>query len=259
MLRGATARRHRVIRGGASRAARVFDRFGSMGTDRSGRAACLTSCQYAGAVHETRPSQVHTIRRRRSPGESRQEILDQVVELLWDRPIRDLSIVSIMAGTGLSRPAFYQYFRNIPDLIEELLVDLETTLNEAAMPWFVAVGPAPEQLRKSLGGIVAVCRSHGPVFRAISESAPHDARLEAAWSRFMNGWDVRVADRIRAGQSEGHFRACDAANVARALNRMDAAILIDAFGRRDQLDPKAVLDTLHLVWSRTLLHDGVDP
>ena len=245
--------------GNASRAADVSSRFGSMGTDRRDRAARLTPCQYAARVLETRPSQVPAARCRRSPGDSRQEILDQVVELLWDRPIRDLSIVSVMSGTGLSRPAFYQYFRNIPDLIEQLLVDLETTLNEAAMPWFVAVGPAPEQLRKSLGGIVAVCRLHGPVFRAISESAPHDARLEAAWSRFMNGWDVSVAERIRAGQSEGHFRACDAANVARALNRMDAAILIDAFGRRDQLDPEVVLDTLHLVWSRTLLHDGIDP
>ena len=153
---------------------------------------------------EACPGQVHTARRRRSPGESRQEILDQVVELLWDRPIRDLSIASIMAGTGLSRPAFYRHFRNIPDLIEELLVDLETTLNDVAMPWLVADGPAPEELRKSLGGIISVCRSHGPVLRAISESAPHDARLEAAWSRFMNGWDVPVADRIRAGQSEGH-------------------------------------------------------
>ena len=68
-----------------------------------------------------------------------------MVELLWDRPIRDLSIVTIMRGTGLSRPAFYQYFKNIPDLIEELLVDLENEMNESAIAWFVPEGPAKDE------------------------------------------------------------------------------------------------------------------
>ena len=177
-----------------------------------------------------------------------------MVDLLWDRPIRDLSIVMIMRGTGLSRPAFYQYFRNIPDLIEELLVDLEVEMNEAAVAWFVAEGAAKDEIRESLGGIVDVCRSHGPVFRAISESAPHDSRLEAAWSKFMGGWDHSVEERILKGQAEGFYRDGDAAMIARALNRMDAEILIDGFGRRTQRDPEVVLETLYTVWSRTLLH-----
>jgi AcrR family transcriptional regulator len=203
---------------------------------------------------ESTSIRVEGARRRRSPAESRQEILDEVVDLLWDRPIRDLSIVMIMRGTGLSRPAFYQYFRNIPDLIEELLVDLEVEMNEAAVAWFMAEGAAKDEIRESLGGIVDVCRSHGPVFRAISESAPHDARLEAAWSKFMGGWDHSVKERILKGQAEGFYRDGDAAMIARALNRMDAEILIDGFGRRKQRDPEVVLETLYTVWSRTLLH-----
>ena len=208
------------------------------------------------AMQESRKSISKSARRRRPTVESRKEILDRVVELLWDRPIRDLSIVSIMRGTGLSRPAFYMYFKNIPALIEELLVDLEAEMNEAATPWLVAEGPAGEQLRKSLEGIVAVCRRRGPVLRAISESAPHDARLERAWSGFMDGWDRAVRDRILGGQASGWFQDCDAAMVASALNRMDAAILIEAFGRRDQRDPEAVLETLYFIWSRTLFVVG---
>ena len=95
------------------------------------RVALLTVGHYHRGVTETRSKKPSAVRRRRRPGESRLEILDQVVELLWDRPIRDLSIVTIMRGTGLSRPAFYQYFKNIPVLIEELLIDLETEMNEA--------------------------------------------------------------------------------------------------------------------------------
>lgn len=217
------------------------------------RVALLTVGHYHRGVTETRSKKPSAVRRRRRPGESRLEILDQVVELLWDRPIRDLSIVTIMRGTGLSRPAFYQYFKNIPVLIEELLADLETEMNEAATAWFVTDGPAKQEIRQSLGGIIDVCRSHGPVFRAISESAPHDARLEAAWSKFMDGWDHSVEERILKGQADGFYRACDAAMVARALNRMDAEILIDGFGRRVQRDPEVVLETLYTIWSRTLL------
>ena len=96
---------------------------------------------------ETRSKTPSAVRRRRSPGESRQEILDEVVELLWDRPIRDLSIVTIMRGTGLSRPAFYQYFKNVPVLIEELLHDLEAEMHEAATAWFLSEGPANDKIR----------------------------------------------------------------------------------------------------------------
>lgn len=202
---------------------------------------------------ETRSKTPSAVRRRRSPGESRQEILDEVVELLWDRPIRDLSIVTIMRGTGLSRPAFYQYFKNVPVLIEELLHDLEAEMHEAATAWFLSEGPANDKIRETLGAIIAVCRSHGPVFRAISESAPHDAKLEASWARFMGSWDDAVEARIRKGQAEGFYQDCDAAMVARALNRMDASILIDGFGRRQQRDPEVVLDALHTIWSRTLM------
>jgi AcrR family transcriptional regulator len=214
--------------------------------------AVLTKCQYNPEMPETSPSSESSPRRRRTPGAARQEILDQVIDMLWERPIRDLSIASIMDGTGLSRPAFYQYFSNVHNLVEQLLADLEVELVTAAMPWFTASGDSRAALRESLRGIIAVCVQNGPVFRAISESAPLDARLEIAWAAFMGRWDDAVSDRIALEQKAGTISPLDGRAIAVALNRLDASTLVAEFGRRPQGDPTAVLDTLYHIWIKTL-------
>lgn len=191
-------------------------------------------------------------RRRRTPDAAREEILSQVIEMLWEQPIRDLSIESIMDGTGLSRPAFYQYFPNVHGLVEQLLADLEVELVAAAMPWFTAVGDSRAALRDSLRGIIAVCIENGPVFRAISESAPLDARLELAWTEFMGRWDDSVSERIALEQKAGAIGPLNGVAIAVALNRLDASTLIAEFGRRPQGDPEAVLDSLYHIWIKAL-------
>ena len=101
-------------------------------------------------------------------------------------------------------------------------------------------------------GVVSVCVDHGHVFRAISEAAPLDERLEEAWSGFMERWDDAVTARILSEQEQGLIGPCDAPALARALNMLDAAVLISEFGRRPQGDPKAVTETLFRIWQRTL-------
>jgi AcrR family transcriptional regulator len=214
--------------------------------------AVLTKCQYNPEMPVTSPVSESSLRRRRTPGAARQEILDQVIDMLWERPIRDLSTTSIMNGTGLSRPAFYQYFPNVHNLVEQLLADLEVELVTAAMPWFTASGDSRAALRESLRGIIAVCVQNGPVFRAISESAPLDARLEIAWAAFMGRWDDAVSDRIALEQKAGTISPLDGRAIAVALNRLDASTLVAEFGRRPQGDPTAVLDTLYHIWIKTL-------
>lgn len=219
--------------------------------------AVLTKCQYNPEMPVTSPVSESSLRRRRTPGAARQEILDQVIDMLWERPIRDLSITSIMNGTGLSRPAFYQYFSNVHNLVEQLLADLEVELVTAAMPWFTASGDSRAALRESLRGIIAVCVENGPVFRAISESAPLDARLEIAWAAFMGRWDAAVSDRIALEQKAGMIGPLDGSAISVALNRLDASTLVAEFGRRPQGDPKAVLGTLYHIWIKTLYTEPI--
>ena len=189
-------------------------------------------------------------------GAARRQITESAVRFLWDHAVRDLTVARLMEGTTLSRSAFYQYFADIPALIESLLGEVETVMHAVANPWIEGVGEPIPALRESLRSIVTICVEHGPIVRAISEAAPFDKRLERTWEAFMGRWDDAVTMRIEAQQEAGLVAAHDAHALARALNRSDAATLITEFGRRPQGDPEAVLNTLHRVWVGALYgHD----
>jgi len=185
---------------------------------------------------------------RHTPDEARREILTSAVQFLSERAFRDLTVGELMAGTTLSRPAFYQYFRDLHDLLVSLLDDVEAGMHALANPWIAGEGEPVSGLRTSLRGVVQSAVENGTVLRAVYEAAPLDEHLEAAWSAFMGRWDEAVMGRIEAHQRAGLIGPLDARRAANALNAMDAAILIAEFGRFPQGDPEAVLDTLHAVW-----------
>jgi len=174
------------------------------------------------------------------------------VRFLSRRPFRELSVAELMAATTLSRPAFYQYYEGLHELMESLLELVRQAIDAVANPWLSGQGEPRVVLRESLRGLVEVCARHGSLLRAVSEAAPFDERLERAWSRFMRHWDDAVRARIEAQQAEGLVPRCDARALAHALNALDAAVLIQAFGRRPYADPEGVLDTLHRLWHGAL-------
>lgn len=191
--------------------------------------------------------------RRHGPEEARQEIMDSAVRFLWAQSFRDLTIGELMGDTSLSRPAFYQYFKDLHELIETLLSEVGAVMHQTANPWINGEGEPIAALRESLRGVVQTALDHGPVLRAISEAAPLDERLEKTWSAFMGRWDERVEARIKVQQRDALIsQSLNARRIASALNSLDATLLIAEFGRRPQGDPEAVLDTLHHIWVATL-------
>lgn len=190
--------------------------------------------------------------RRHTPEEARREILDSAARFLRKRHFRDLTVGEVMAGTTLSRPAFYQYFTDVHDLILSLLRDIEEIMHQLASPWLSGEGEPIAALRESNRGVVETCVKHGPVIRAIVEAAPLDERLEQAWTSFLERWDDVAEARIVAQQRDGLIPPLDARRVASALNSLDVNLVVAAFGRHPQDDPKKVLETMHRVWSSTL-------
>ncbi len=101
-----------------------------------------------------------------------------MVRFLWERPFRDLTVAELMAGTTLSRPAFYQYFDDLHDLIVQLLHEVEVVMHGTANPWISGEGEPVAALREALAGVIQTCVDHGPILRAVSDAAPLDERLE---------------------------------------------------------------------------------
>ena len=183
---------------------------------------------------------------------TRAEILDAAFEFLWSRPFRDMTVNSLMATTSISRSAFYRYFEDVHALMEALLKRLESEILEGASPWLSDDGDPVALLFESLAAEVRICYRYGPFLKAVSDAAGTNARLEDEWNWFLDRFDDAVSERVAADQELGLIEPFDPRPVATALNRVDAAMYVRAFGQRPRKRPEPVLDAIARLWISTL-------
>ena len=167
-----------------------------------------------------------------------------------------------MARTGLSRPAFYAYFRDRYELVTRLLEGIGGLLFAVDRRWLVGdPGVGREESRAVLGdalrGGAETFERYGPVLRAISDAASYDERVEEVYrfgliERLIVAVAARISRDVEAGVSPADL---DPREAARALVMMTERYLIDAYGRPvagRPHDDAAVVRTLEAVWVRTL-------
>jgi len=183
---------------------------------------------------------------------TRAAILDAALAFLWARPFRDMTVNVLMEKVPVSRSAFYQYFRDVHELMETLLADLGEEILRVIKPWLKGSGDPVELLEQSLTDFVGVCRRQGPFLQALSDAAPMEERLEKAWVDFLERFDDVVSARIEADQEQGLIPEVEARPVAMALNRANASTVIQAFGRQPGAEAAPVLNALQRIWTATL-------
>ncbi|HSL00845.1 MAG TPA: helix-turn-helix domain-containing protein [Rubrobacteraceae bacterium] len=209
-----------------------------------------------------------TARRRRRPEEAERAILAAARSFLEERPFREMTVEEVMARTGLSRPAFYVYFRDRYDLVTRLLEGIGGVLFAVDRRWLAGGqkggrGEAREALVDGLYRGAETFERYGPVLRAIADAASQDGRVEEAYrggliERLVRAVAARVARDIESGFSPAYL---DPEETARALVLMTERYLLDAFGRPENRPSAAkraaVVGTLEEVWVRTLYGPGV--
>jgi len=184
--------------------------------------------------------------------QTRTAILNSALEFLWAQPFREMTVAELMSITGVGRSAFYQYFKDRHELMETLLQDVGEAIFASAEPWFNGEGNATALLQQSLTGMVEVCFERGPILRAVAEASTSDERLECAWADFLAEFDDAINNKIEQHQAEGLIPTFDARPVAVALNRMDASLVIHAFGRHPRSNPEPVTEAITRIWMSTL-------
>lgn len=183
---------------------------------------------------------------------TRAAILNSALDFIWSHPFRDMKVSVLMASTGVSRSAFYQYFNDLHEVMENLLAMLQGEIFEAAGPWVAGVGDPVVLVNESLEGLVRICYQQGPLVRAVADAATTDERFEKDWKQFLGQFDDAACARIEADQKQGLIPDFDARPVAVALNRLDAYTIIEAFGQRPRSKPKPIQEALSRVWVSTL-------
>jgi AcrR family transcriptional regulator len=183
---------------------------------------------------------------------TRTKILNAALDFLWTHPFRDMTVSSLMAVTGVSRSAFYQYFKDVRVVMKALLDISQEEIFATSNPWLKGIGDPVALLRESLSGLVDLCYDRGPIFKAVADAATTDERFEKTWRQFLGGFDDSACVRIEADQAQGLIPKFDARPVAIALNRLDAYTIIQAFGQHPRSKPETVKDALSRIWIATL-------
>jgi TetR/AcrR family transcriptional regulator, ethionamide resistance regulator len=108
----------------------------------------------------------------------------------------DLNIERIATRAGISRTAFYFYFRDKRDLLTRLTADVAELLYQQAEIWFSGQGDPEAEIREALTNIAALYDEHGVLLRAIVEVSTYDDEVAQAWhgllGRFVDATRVRI-------------------------------------------------------------------
>lgn len=192
-------------------------------------------------------------RRRRKPEAAESEILNAAESFLREFPFREMMVDDVMARTGLSRPSFYEYFRDRNHLVIKLTERLNARNLALSERWFGGQDPV-EDLRRTMHEIVEMYVTHGHLLRALSDAATNDRQVEASYRKMLDSIIDATAQRIRGDAARGAIalNGLEPQEIASALLLMNQRYLIEKLGRQPQADPKVVADTLLAIWLRVL-------
>ena len=192
-------------------------------------------------------------RRRRKPEAAESEILNAAEQFLRESPLRDMTVDDIMSRTGLSRPSFYEYFRDRNQLIIKLAERVGRQNAAIVEKWLTSKNPV-EDLRPVTNETVELAVSQGHLLRALTDAANGDSQVETTYRQEMQAAINKTAQRIRDDAVSGVVKldGIDAQHLATALILMNSAYIIETLGRRPQADPKVVAETLIAIWTRVL-------
>lgn len=135
------------------------------------------------------------------PREGEAKLLQAAEALLREgTSLAELSVARITERAGLTRTAFYFYFRDKRELLERLTEQVAAALYEQAEQWWSGEGTR-EELAEALDAILRLHREHAALLRAVVEASTYDEPTARFWrglvERFVAGTERRlVADGV---------------------------------------------------------------
>jgi AcrR family transcriptional regulator len=198
------------------------------------------------------PSPPARKRIRRTPANAEREILGAAAAFLQANDFRDLTVDGVMAGTGMVRSAFYNYFADRNALILRLLQDVEAEMMQAISPWVERSSDPVTALRTGLEQVVEIYALHGHLLRAIHEASFHDHEVERAYRQVVDDFIDVVATILRRENRSGRTSVPRPREVAHALLTMNTNVLVERLGRAPTDSPRAVAETLQFIWERAI-------
>ena len=164
----------------------------------------------------------------------------------------DLNIERIANRAGISRTAFYFYFRDKRDLLTQLTADVAELLYQQAEIWFSGEGDPDAEIREALTNIAALYDEHGVLLRVIVEVATYDEQVAQAWHGLLGRFVDATRRRIEAEQAAGRAVAQHAHATAFALCWMTERTVYEHLVQGEPFPRAELVDALVGIWLRSV-------
>lgn len=167
---------------------------------------------------------------------------------------QDLSIERIATAAGISRTAFYFYFKDKRELLMRLAEDVVGELYGQADAWFTgtADGAPEDQVSEALDAIAKLYFQHGPLLRAIVEVSTYDEEIAVFWRALLQRFVDATTTRIEAEHQAGRAAAMPAAATAFALVWMTERTFYQQLVQDAPFDAGELVAALNGIWLRSV-------
>jgi AcrR family transcriptional regulator len=194
-----------------------------------------------------------TQRPRLSREEVRERLIDAATELVRDRSFYDLSVTDVTEHAGIERTIFYRHFDDLADLLLRAATEAIESLYEAQVELDAGREEGDlEAVRSAIEPAVRAYHQHGPVIRAVTEAGDSNPRIAARGAELRGRFNKLTAGSLERLPGLEDSPPADLAESARALNLLNEAYLLDAFGRGSRISPEAATQTLTEIWAAFL-------
>jgi TetR/AcrR family transcriptional regulator, ethionamide resistance regulator len=164
-------------------------------------------------------------------------------------PYPELSIERIATRAGISRTAFYFYFRDRREVLMRVCEGVSERLWVEADRWWSGEGEDPAELRVALASVVALYTEHGALLRAVIEAGSTDAEIARFWQELTGRFVEATRRRIEREQAQGRARGdLPAEGVAFALCWMTERTVYQRMMQEQELDQDELVSSLAAVW-----------
>jgi AcrR family transcriptional regulator len=194
---------------------------------------------------------------RRKPEDAEREILDAAEILLKEIRFRDLTVDAVAAAANMRRSNFYNYFKDLNELVMRLVDRIGGEMFAATRLWLESENPdRVAALRQGLRDVVRIWSRHADVLAAMNEASYHDEVAQ----RYYRGGVVQeyidqIAKLLRREKRQGLTKVANVNEVARALILLNVNYMTERV-TMDSARPEAVASVLAEIWIATLYPDA---
>jgi len=166
-------------------------------------------------------------------------------------PFKDLTVDEIARAAGLSRTAFYFYYRDKYDVLMAVADDVADALYGEAERWWHGKGEPEALIRAALEGAAVVYELHASLLRAVTEVSTYDEELAQFWRSLVQRFIDATAEHLRLEREAGAIQEVDPTAAAESLVWMTERCLY-IYVLQERRPAGEVIDSLTKLWVAAL-------